>query len=263
MAISEDARFRRALLALYEYSDLSSIHVRILQAVQALVPGEIFALTESDSRSGEFRSSVFPESYYRVGFATMEEANQTLQPHFHQHPVVTAFQRSQKTGARRISDYISGPAFHETGLYREFYRKLRVEDQLVHMIPAPSGRIIGVAISRSERSFRSVHVDRLNHIGAHLDQAYRNAVRVTQLQQWNAVPAERITAAMHELGLSGRQSEVLQAILTGAQNAEAATVLGVSPLTVKKHLENIYTILKARNRMAAARKVFRKLGLER
>jgi DNA-binding CsgD family transcriptional regulator len=260
--ISEDSRFRQALLELYEFSELCTIAERILRSVQLLVPGEIFALTESDPRSGEFRSQVFPENYYRVGFATMEEGDRAFQPYFHQHPVVIDFQRSGITGARRISDYLSGPAFRETALYQEFYRKMRVEDQLIHMIPTQRGRIAGVAVSRGERSFRPVHVERLNRLGAHLAQAYGNAMRATQAKQWSTVPAERVAAAMQELGLSRRQSEVLQAILSGLHNANAATQLGVSPLTVKKHLEKIYSVLKVRNRMAAARQVFEKLGLE-
>lgn len=260
---SEDSRFRQALLELYESADLSTIAERILKAVQTLVPGEIFALTEANYRSGEFGSRVFPEDYYRVGFVTMEEANRALHPYFDQHPVVKDFQRTGRVSARRISDYLSGPAFHETALYREFYRKLRVEDQLVHMIPTPRGCITGVAISRSARSFRPVHLERLNRLGAHMAQAHRNAIRLTQLKRWTAVPAERVSLTMQDLGLSTRQAEVLQVIVSGLNNAEAAARLGVSPLTVKKHLENIYSLLRVRNRMAAARQIFRGLGLER
>src|SRR5260221_5695069 len=39
----------------------------------------------------------------------------------------------------------------------------------------------GVAVSRDRRSFRAVHVDRLNRLGPHVIQAYRNAERISSL----------------------------------------------------------------------------------
>jgi DNA-binding CsgD family transcriptional regulator len=53
-------------------------------------------------------------------------------------------------------------------------------------------------------------------------------------------------------GLSRREREVLHWVAQGKTNAEIATILGVSPGTVKRHLENLYPKLGVENRHAAA-----------
>ena len=258
MPISEDSRFQRALLELYESANLTTVSHRILAAVKELIPGEVIAVTELDYRTGAIKGCADPEDYPH-GFATNEESYEVLQRYFHEHPIV--MDRRHTGIARRISDHWSAAEFHEKGLYCEFYRKMRVEDQVVLMMPTDPSCAAGVAVSRRERSFRGVHVDRLNRLGPHVVQAYRNAKRITMLEDYKATPAQRIAAAMEELGLSRRQSEVLQVIASGLSNAEAAALLGVSPLTIKKHLENIYSILAVSNRSAAMAKLFRKVGI--
>lgn len=51
--------------------------------------------------------------------------------------------------------------------------------------------------------------------------------------------------------LTPRESEVLTEIDNGLTNAQVAEALFISPRTVKKHLDNIYTKLGVRNRTAA------------
>lgn len=63
----------------------------------------------------------------------------------------------------------------------------------------------------------------------------------------------------HQEPLSKRELEVLRVVATGASNQETARCLFISPATVKKHLENIYSKLRVRNRMEAVAKA-RELG---
>lgn len=51
--------------------------------------------------------------------------------------------------------------------------------------------------------------------------------------------------------LSRRERQVLDLVADGLTNAEIAEVLGLSPLTVKKHLERVYARLGVANRAAA------------
>jgi DNA-binding CsgD family transcriptional regulator len=53
-------------------------------------------------------------------------------------------------------------------------------------------------------------------------------------------------------GLSDREAQVLDYVAQGKTNAEIAIILGLSPLTVKKHIEHIYIALGVETRMAAA-----------
>jgi DNA-binding CsgD family transcriptional regulator len=55
-----------------------------------------------------------------------------------------------------------------------------------------------------------------------------------------------------ELGLTTREGEVLSWLSKGKTNRDIAQILGLSPRTVDKHLEQIYSKLGVENRTAAA-----------
>ena len=57
--------------------------------------------------------------------------------------------------------------------------------------------------------------------------------------------------AENALGLTSRQTRVLQLLATGASNKEIARAMTISPATVKKHLEAIFSKTGAGNRMQA------------
>ncbi|MCZ7627361.1 MAG: hypothetical protein C3F12_03900 [Candidatus Methylomirabilota bacterium] len=65
-------------------------------------------------------------------------------------------------------------------------------------------------------------------------------------------PTVLVPSFFGSLGLTARESEVLLWVTRGKTDAEIATILGVSPKTVGKHLERIYQKLGAENRTAAA-----------
>ena len=62
--------------------------------------------------------------------------------------------------------------------------------------------------------------------------------------------------------ITGRESEILHWVQLGKTNWEISTILSISPLTVKNHVQNILRKLDAPNRSQAALKAA-KLGLVR
>jgi DNA-binding CsgD family transcriptional regulator len=56
---------------------------------------------------------------------------------------------------------------------------------------------------------------------------------------------------LQAFAFSRREAEVFQRVMEGATNATIARDLYISPGTVKKHLENVYRKLGARNRATA------------
>jgi DNA-binding CsgD family transcriptional regulator len=58
--------------------------------------------------------------------------------------------------------------------------------------------------------------------------------------------------SLRRLGLTGRQAEVLRLVTAGETDAHIAAELCISRLTVRKHLENIYSRLGVTSRTAAA-----------
>ena len=61
-------------------------------------------------------------------------------------------------------------------------------------------------------------------------------------------------------GITGRESEILKWVHLGKTNWEIASILSISPLTVKNHIQNILRKLDVQNRSQAAMKAV-KLGL--
>lgn len=56
--------------------------------------------------------------------------------------------------------------------------------------------------------------------------------------------------------LTERETEVLRWVARGKSNAEIATLLFVSPHTVRKHLEHVYEKLRVHSRTAAVARAF-------
>jgi DNA-binding CsgD family transcriptional regulator len=54
--------------------------------------------------------------------------------------------------------------------------------------------------------------------------------------------------SLERLGLTDRETEIVQCVVSGETNAGTGRILHISPGTVKKHLDNIYTKLGVRGR---------------
>ena len=65
--------------------------------------------------------------------------------------------------------------------------------------------------------------------------------------------AEKDSTSANALGLTERESTIVQALARGLSNDEIAKELWVTPQTVKFHLTNIYRKLGAKNRTQATR----------
>ena len=65
---------------------------------------------------------------------------------------------------------------------------------------------------------------------------------------------ERDDAAIHSLGLSPRECEILELLATGQSNKELARTLGISPNTVKTHVARVYEKLQVDRRVQAIEK---------
>lgn len=64
-----------------------------------------------------------------------------------------------------------------------------------------------------------------------------------------------------QAGLTERESEIGTWAAQGKTNREIAIILGVSELTVKKHLENVFRVLGVETRTAAAAVLLESRGL--
>jgi DNA-binding response OmpR family regulator/DNA-binding CsgD family transcriptional regulator len=67
-------------------------------------------------------------------------------------------------------------------------------------------------------------------------------------------------AVLQQLGVTSRESEVLLWLSRGKSNREIGEILGISPRTVNKHLEQIFVKLGVENRASAAARAARLLA---
>jgi DNA-binding CsgD family transcriptional regulator len=72
-----------------------------------------------------------------------------------------------------------------------------------------------------------------------------------------------LEGGMDTVGLIPREAEILRWISRGKSNKEIATILYISSLTVKKHLEHIYRKLGVEGRTEAASRALELLDITR
>ena len=79
---------------------------------------------------------------------------------------------------------------------------------------------------------------------------------------WSALARDLVAGGddiqlLQQLGLTGREAEVLLWVSRGKANREMGQILGISPRTVNKHLEQIFVKLGVENRASAAARAVR------
>jgi DNA-binding CsgD family transcriptional regulator len=146
-----------------------------------------------------------------------------------------------------VSDFYSARQWHETGMYRDYFRPAGIEHELMMCLAAGSGSAGGPGRSVRLIFFRGPGLDfgerdrgLLALLRPHLHEAYRAAELRRRGQPQ----------------LTRRQRELLRLVAVGYTNAQVGRRLGVSEGTVRRHLENIYTRLQVSSRTAAVARAF-------
>jgi DNA-binding NarL/FixJ family response regulator len=78
-----------------------------------------------------------------------------------------------------------------------------------------------------------------------------------RLNEWRA---DEGVAVLQQLGVTSREAEVLLWLSRGKSNREIGEILGISPRTVNKHLEQVFVKLGVENRASAAARAARLLA---
>lgn len=140
----------------------------------------------------------------------------------------------------KISDFYSTRQWHNTGMYREYFRG-EIEHEIMLCLPAGPGRTVRLIFFRGAGAdFSERDRGLLALLRPHLHEAYR--------------AAERRRSDTPEL--TRRQRELLHLVADGYTNAQIGRRLGLAEGTVRKHLENIFARLQVSSRTAAVIKAF-------
>jgi DNA-binding CsgD family transcriptional regulator len=149
----------------------------------------------------------------------------------------------------RTSDFMTFDHFRRTPVYREVFAQYGMRHLLVMTPRITDQDLVLIGLTRrlhdfSDRETRAFHPMR-DLIASALDyQAQLTAIRARISGGLPAVPRRRCT-------LTERENQVLALIATGHTNDQAARKLGISPRTIRKHLEGVFTKADVPSRAAA------------
>jgi DNA-binding CsgD family transcriptional regulator len=145
-----------------------------------------------------------------------------------------------RTEVMSTGDFYSDRQWHSTGMYAEVLHPAGVEKELLIPLQAPPGIARRLVFFRGPRgAFTDDERDAAVLLQPHICQALRSQARLSA--------ARRLTA---------RQLQLLELVVAGHDNSTVARRLGLSPGTVRKHLENTYARLGVTSRTAAAAQAF-------
>lgn len=130
--------------------------------------------------------------------------------------------------------------------YEDLYRVVAFEYQVTAPIVSCDGSVAALSFNRSARNFSERDRSVLDVLLPHLRRAYANA----RLLEAGATPSQLRQACREGFGLTGREAEVAFWIAQAKTNVEIATILGVAPRTVEKHVEHVLAKVGVENRVA-------------
>jgi DNA-binding CsgD family transcriptional regulator len=134
-------------------------------------------------------------------------------------------------GVVRTQDVISARELRSSRIYSDVLRPQGVEYEMKLSFAGPAGRTRAMIFDRGDRPFSDRERDVVLLLAPHLSEVYRGLRRRRTLTE--------------------RESEVLDLVASGLTNREVASVLDVSPGTVRAHLEHVYAKLNVGTRTAA------------
>lgn len=180
--------------------------------------------------------------------------------YMHQHPGIIQHRESQKIFGSLLTE-LEHAQYRKSELYNEVYRAVNIEDQ-IWMGIGDQEELIGISFSR-DTVYTEQEVLLLALIQPQVSIALKNWKRIRALEkQLNELKSTPIKSEEHaHLAsamrasiplLSPRQRQVVELVATGKTNLEIATELKISPRTVGKHLEQIFTVFNVRTRTALA-----------
>jgi DNA-binding CsgD family transcriptional regulator len=176
---------------------------------------------------------------------------QRATPFMHEHPAMKQAAAPQGPQHGTILTQMDRAAFRRTGLYNESMKDFSVEDQLWMSLRC-GDETTGVVYCR-DTPFNEKEQLIATLVHPHINIAWRNWKRLRHLEEQlqNRIENSELVPSPFT-ALSIRQRQVAEQVATGMSNREVAAALGISPRTVGKHLEQIFSITDLHSRTLLA-----------
>ncbi|MEO8206790.1 MAG: LuxR C-terminal-related transcriptional regulator, partial [Chthoniobacterales bacterium] len=215
--------------AIYEMNAATN-HADFFSAVVAgltrLIRTDICVLQAFDRTHGRIRLKMNPEQPF-----TPEEIDYYM-AHPNDMPLVTYYERTSDTQARRICDVTDMRAWRQSEYYRFCLARQKAPYSLALPITIDASIVAAVSFNRGGREFTLRDCALLDAFAPHFRLAWSN-----QSDPWAEETAPASVAA--HSNLTKRETDVLYWITQGKLNREIATILDIRLSTVQEHVANI------------------------
>jgi DNA-binding CsgD family transcriptional regulator len=206
--------------------DVASFARAGVEGLPSLVASEFTTLSACNLVNGR------REVYGMPAGALSADDRAAFDRHFKAHPLVRyhGYEAGQRT--QRISDSVPLERFRRSALYNDYYRRIGIDHAMALPIYVRDGMLVSFVLNRTRRDFSDRERALLDLVRPSLSRLYSRTRGLATL--------------------TSREAEVLHWIAGGKSDAQIGAILGVSPRTVHKHLQNLYAKLGVENRTAAA-----------
>lgn len=234
MARLSESDYRKTLEVVYATGEVDgpiAFPEPVLEAVRELVPCDV--VTFHQRSDGPDRVLVYTGDPQGQVTPEIRAAHRQLE---HEDPV------QPTNGARKLTDVVRLRAFRRQDFYVEVHRPLGIE-YMIWLYLDPPLTDARLELDRADFDFTERDRGVLDLLLPHLRQRLRIAAR-------------RPTTQPSRGDLTPREQEVIALVAEGRTNSEVGRLLGISPETVRKHLENTYRKLDAHTRTGAVAAAF-------
>ncbi len=140
---------------------------RVVTELTDGVPGHLVSYNEVDLLRGSVVSDLVGEVQLRF-----EDDLVVFARHAHEHPVISHMNETGDLTPRAISDFLGCEEYRSLDLYRAFYARMEVEDQIAFGLPSDPEMVLGVAICRREPGFSARDRELLELVAPRAGAAY-------------------------------------------------------------------------------------------
>jgi DNA-binding CsgD family transcriptional regulator len=141
-------------------------------------------LVTVDAARREFQAAAWPFDY----FQTIDRA-EAMRLHAEEHPFVARCKQSRSVRALRIDELMPREQFLQTALYRDLYRPLGIEYQLLMLVASPDTYWRAVVLNRKSHDFLDQEQLALETLWPHIMLAQRNQQRGARQRETGAIEA--------------------------------------------------------------------------
>lgn len=215
----------------------------LVRLAAGLMPGVTVSFDQIEEQS-KFYSL---DHDYPMGGAEEASIFARLQELYRQNPIY-AYIQSGGGGVVDIATLMPRQQFRRTDFYHDIFRPLGLEHQINVLLNRP-GWIQTLTINR-DREIPGKTATLLTLASRHIQLAHQNTCLIESLKPVIELEPEG------SIPLTSREREVFDWLREGKRNSEIAIILGCSPRTIDKHVENILRKTGAETRTAAVRTKF-------